>query len=45
MVTLAASQSDAERLVLADQAGLLYFGLLTPSSITQADPSPTQLFK
>jgi pilus assembly protein CpaB len=45
LVTLAASQADAERLVLADQAGLLYFGLLTPSSITQPDSSPTQLFK
>ncbi len=45
MVTLAASQADAERLVLAAQAGLLYFALLTPSSITQSDPSAAQLFK
>lgn len=45
MVTLAASQADAERLVLADQTGLLYFALLTPSSSSQADQSPTQLFK
>ena len=45
MVTLAGSQADMERLILADQAGLLYFALLTPTSISQSDPSPTQLFK
>jgi len=44
-VTLAAPQADAERLILANETGLLYFGLLTSSSGQHPDPGPTQLFK
>ena len=42
-VTLAVSQHDAEQVILASQAGLPYFGLLTPDSATQPDQG-TQLF-
>lgn len=42
-VTLAVSQHDAEQVILASQAGLPYFGLLTPDSVTQPDAG-SQLF-
>lgn len=42
-VTLAVSQHDAEQVILASQAGLPYFGLLTPDSVTQPDTG-SQLF-
>jgi pilus assembly protein CpaB len=42
-VTLAVSQRDAEQVILASQAGLPYFGLLTPDSVTEPD-SGSQLF-
>jgi pilus assembly protein CpaB len=42
-VTVAVSQHDAEQVILASQAGLPYFGLLTPDSATQPDQG-SQLF-
>jgi len=42
-VTLAVSQQDAEQVILASQAGLPYFGLLTPDSVTRPDAG-SQLF-
>jgi pilus assembly protein CpaB len=42
-VTLAVDQNDAEQLILASQAGLPYFALLTPGSVTTRDAG-SQLF-
>ncbi len=42
-VTLAVNQHEAEQLILASQAGLPYFALLTEGSVTEPD-SGTQLF-
>jgi pilus assembly protein CpaB len=39
MVTLAVRQSDAERLINLDEAGLPYLALLTPKSVTGLDPA------
>lgn len=44
LVTFAASQADAERLITIDQVGLPYLALLTPSSRTSFDSTPTTLF-
>jgi len=43
-VTLAASQKDAEKLILMSEAGLPYFALTTPNSGVATDAVPTQLF-
>jgi pilus assembly protein CpaB len=43
LVTLAVTQQDAERLILAQHVGDLYLGLLSDSSKTTADPGVTNL--
>ncbi len=45
MVTLAVNQADAERLVLVNEVGLPYLGLLTSSSNTQFDTTLVPLFQ
>jgi len=44
-VTVAATQRDAEQLILAAQTGLPYFALTTLDSGITRDASPAQLFK
>jgi pilus assembly protein CpaB len=43
LVTLAVTQAQAQRIILAQQAGQLYFGLLSSNSITAADGGVTNL--
>jgi pilus assembly protein CpaB len=43
LVTLAVTQHDAERLILAQHVGDLYLGLLSDSSKTTADAGVTNL--
>jgi pilus assembly protein CpaB len=45
LVTLALSQTDAERMVLAQQTGELYLGLLSDSSVTAPDGGVLNLVK
>lgn len=44
LVTLAVTQADAERVIQADETGLPYLALLTPTSQTSLAP-PVQLFQ
>jgi pilus assembly protein CpaB len=45
LVTLAVSQTNAERLIQADEVGLPYLALLSGSSKTAIDAKPMQLFR
>jgi pilus assembly protein CpaB len=45
LVTLAVSQSDAERMILAQQTGDLYLALLSDSSVTSPDGGVLNLLK
>ena len=43
LLTLALSQADAERLILAQQVGQLYLGLLSDNSVTAPDGGVTNV--
>jgi len=43
LVTLALTQAEAERIILAQQVGQLYLGLLSNTSVTAADGGVTNV--